>query len=117
MPRRSLFKACMYLKIIDNVLYFIDPRRKDHHRVAVPGHLQKQILHKNHGGVMAGHFSGSRPYELLSRRCGGKIYTRIPSILVRTVQTVWWCQAQVNMQDHHYNPSKLVDHSRLWELT
>ena len=58
----------MYFNIIDNVLYFIDPRRKDHQRVVVPDHLQKKILHKNHGGVMAGHFSGSQLYELLSRR-------------------------------------------------
>jgi len=44
-------------------------------RVAVPLHLQEQILMEYHGGVMAGHFSGDRLYKLVSRKWWwGKLY-------------------------------------------
>ena len=52
--------------VIDNILYFIDPKHQGKRRVAVPAHLQDQILRENHGGIMAGHFSGDRLYELAS---------------------------------------------------
>ena len=37
-------------------------------RVAVPRHLQEQILKESHAGGMGGHFSGRRTYAALVRR-------------------------------------------------
>ena len=60
--------------VIQDTLYFLDkpdttrteaavPRR-----VAVPKHLQRQIMEECHGGSMGGHFSGRRLFSTLSRR-------------------------------------------------
>ena len=65
---KKIISQSMYFQIIDHVLYFIDPRKRNCRRVAVPKHLQQQILYENHGGVMAGHFSGARLYEIVSRK-------------------------------------------------
>ncbi len=51
---------------VDDTLYFLDPRRTDQKRIAVPSHLQQGILEENHSGQMAGHFSGL--YNMLVRR-------------------------------------------------
>ena len=56
--------------VIDNVLYFVENRRGGGGRrqVAVPSHLQKQLLEDSHGGRNAGHFSGPRLYAALRRK-------------------------------------------------
>ena len=65
---KKITSQSMYFQIIYHVLYFIDPWKRNCRRVAVPRHLQQQILLENHGGVMAGHFSGVRLYEMLSQK-------------------------------------------------
>ena len=43
----------------DDMLCYVDPKQKHQKRVAVPRHLQEQILKESHAGGMGGHFSGS----------------------------------------------------------
>ena len=56
--------------VMDNVLYFVENRRGGggRRRVAVPSHLQKQLLEDSHGGRNAGHFSGPDLYAALRRK-------------------------------------------------
>ena len=53
--------------LVDDVLYYLDPRRGDQRRAVVPKQLRNQILEENHSGRMAGHFSGNRLYNTLCR--------------------------------------------------
>lgn len=72
MPRdeQQAKKICgqaVHFAVIDDILYFIDSKPQGRKRAVVPAHLQEQILRENHGGIMAGHFSGDRLYKLVSR--------------------------------------------------
>ena len=53
--------------MIDGILYFIDAKHGNRRRVVVPRQLREKIMQENHSGVMAGHFSGNRLYNFLSR--------------------------------------------------
>ena len=65
---RKICAKAMHFAVVDNILYFIDPKHKGKRRAAVPAHLQEKILKENHGGVMAGHFSGDRLFKLVSNK-------------------------------------------------
>ena len=54
--------------VVQGVLYFIDPKRQNARRAAVPSRLQHPIMAEIHGGVMSGHFAGNRLYKTLCRR-------------------------------------------------
>ena len=49
-------------------VYIFRLLKRNCRRVAVSKHLRQQILYENHGRVMAGHFSGARLYEIVSRK-------------------------------------------------
>ena len=55
------------LFVIVGVLYFIDPKCKGQRRVAVPKHMQQQIMEECHRGRVGGHFSGSKLFNALAR--------------------------------------------------
>ena len=65
---QQLVGKAMHFTIVDHVFYFVDYQSGNRKRAAVPVHLQEQILLENHGGTMAGHFSGQRLYNAVSRR-------------------------------------------------
>ena len=46
--------------IVDEILYFVDPKQDHRKRCAVPRHLRNQILEESHSGPMAGHFAGEK---------------------------------------------------------
>ena len=52
---------------MDDILYYLDPKRGDQKRAAVFKQLQAQMFEENHGGRMAGHFSGNRLYKTLAQ--------------------------------------------------
>ena len=52
--------------IVDQTLYFIDSKKKNHGRIVVPTHLREQLLAEAHRSVMGGHFSGTRLYNTLA---------------------------------------------------
>ena len=54
--------------VIDEILYFIDPKKKNQRRVAVPEHLRQQIMREVHSSPYSGHFSGQRLYNTLTTR-------------------------------------------------
>ena len=54
--------------LISNILYYVDLRRNNRRRVAVPQHLQEKLIEENHRGSYGGHFSGERIYNSLVRR-------------------------------------------------
>ena len=54
--------------LIDDVLYFVDPSRKDRPRLAVPEAMKEPIMKENHSGAFSGHFSARGLYEKLTRR-------------------------------------------------
>ena len=51
--------------IVDEILYFVDPKQDHRKRCAVPRHLRNQILEESHSGPMAGHFAGEKLYKSL----------------------------------------------------
>lgn len=53
--------------VVDDVVYFLDSRKGSIKRCVVPSHMRTTIMEENHGGQMAGHFSGERLYKLLRR--------------------------------------------------
>lgn len=54
--------------IVDDILYYLHPKRDDRKCVVVPQLLRPSIMEENHSGPMAGHFSGARLYNALIRR-------------------------------------------------
>ena len=53
--------------VIDDVLYHLDPKQQHLKQAVVPEHMRGQIMEENHRGPMAGHFSGHRLFNTLSR--------------------------------------------------
>lgn len=53
--------------LVEGILYYIDPKRQNGKRIAVPHHLRTQILEENHHSGMGGHFSGKRLFNALVR--------------------------------------------------
>ena len=51
--------------MVDDILYYVNPKQNNEKRVVVPKHLRDEIMKENHSGRMAGHFSGSRLYNTL----------------------------------------------------
>ena len=43
--------------LVNGVLHYVDAKNDDRRRVAVPQHLQKQLLEENHSGLYGGHLS------------------------------------------------------------
>ena len=56
---RSLFT------VVDGILYFVDPKRRDRKRAVVPKQLRRRILEEAHSSRFTGHFSGQRLYASL----------------------------------------------------
>ena len=48
-------------------MYTVGPKQTDIPQAVVPKMLREQIMKENHGGSMAGHFSGPRLYKTLTR--------------------------------------------------
>ena len=57
--RESLFT------LVDGILYYLDHRRDNRKRVAVPRHLREKVLQESHRGVYSGHFAGNKLYNNL----------------------------------------------------
>ena len=58
---RKLVLQGTQFSLVDDAVYFIDPKAKGLKRAAVPQHLQHQIMKEAHGtgGSMGGHFAGA----------------------------------------------------------
>ena len=52
--------------IVEQTLYYIDPKKRNERKIVVPNHLQEQLLAEAHRSVMGGHFSGKRLYNTLA---------------------------------------------------
>ena len=62
----KLLAKASYCTIIDDILYRVDPQNASSQKAIVPSHLRSEILHQNHDGKMAGHFSGVRLFKVVS---------------------------------------------------
>ena len=51
--------------IVDDILYFIHTKKRKCKLVVVPWQLQKRIMLEYHGGLLGGHYSGNRLYNVL----------------------------------------------------
>ena len=60
-------KASVYT-LIDGILYYIGHRYNASVRAVVPSSLKHSSIDEYHSGVMAGHFSGPRVYQEMSRK-------------------------------------------------
>ena len=49
-----------FFTVIDGILDYVNPRSDHRRRIAVPQHLQSQLLDENHRGRYGGHFSGPK---------------------------------------------------------
>ena len=54
--------------MLDGILYYVDPARKDRTRLVVPRVLRQKLMEETHSGGFAGHFAVKGLYEKLSRR-------------------------------------------------
>ena len=66
--QRQLVLEGSRFAIMDGVLYYVDPARKDRPRAAVPESMRGQLLEETHSGGLAGHFATKGLYENLARR-------------------------------------------------
>ena len=62
--RRLVSERSMFT-VVDGILYFVYPRRRDRKRAVVPKQLRRLILEEAHSSRFAGHFSGQRLYASL----------------------------------------------------
>ena len=53
--------------IKDDVLYYLDHKRKSRKHAVFPDNLKEKIIRSTHGGPLAGHFSNNGLYNLLAR--------------------------------------------------
>ena len=53
------------LAVVGGVLCYVDPKRKNRQRVAVPKSMQQRILEETHSGPFAAHFSVQRMFNTL----------------------------------------------------
>ena len=63
---KKIVQASLFT-LVDEILYYLDPKRDNHKRCVVPCHLRSKIMEENHSGPMSGHFSGEHLYKMLSR--------------------------------------------------
>jgi len=63
---KKLVAQASLFAIVDDTLYYIDPKHNHRQRAVVPQHLQELILMEAHRGVMSGHFSGKRTFTSLA---------------------------------------------------
>ena len=54
--------------VLERVLYYVDPGRRDQVRLVVPEVLRKQIMEEVHAGSFAGHFAVKGLYGTLTKR-------------------------------------------------
>ena len=52
--------------IMDQILYYFDPKAKGHSTVVVPKQMQTKLLRETHSGPFGGHFSGQRLHSTLA---------------------------------------------------
>ena len=64
--QRVVAEAQMFA-VMDGVLYYVDPKRRNRKRAVVPPQLRESIIREYHGGPMAGHFSTQRLYSTMAR--------------------------------------------------
>ena len=57
---RKLTAQASHFALVDGILYFVEAKRGNQRKTAVPAHLQETILREMHSGKMAGHFSENR---------------------------------------------------------
>ena len=72
MPEDSKVRRCVLSEegrfvVLDGILYYVDPARKDRTRLVVPRVLRQKLMEKTHSGGFAGHFAVKGLYEKLSR--------------------------------------------------
>ena len=51
--------------LLDEVLYYVDPKQRVVKRCVVPAHLRNQLMEEYHSSPMAGHFSAPKLYKSL----------------------------------------------------
>ena len=64
---RKISLQVSLFSMVDGVLMFVDPKRKDRKRVVAPSHLQHSIMDDNHRNHVGAHFSGNKLFGALSR--------------------------------------------------
>ena len=64
---RKLAAEAPLFAVVDDIVYFLDSKKGSIKRCVVPFHMRETIMEENHGGQMAGHFSGEKLYKLLRR--------------------------------------------------
>ena len=64
---RKVVSQALSFAVVNGTLYFVDAKRGNRKRVAVPAHLHEQILQEGHRGALAGHFSGPKLFNGLCR--------------------------------------------------
>ena len=99
--------------VVDDVLYYIDPKRDHQKRIAVPKQLREQVLEEAHRGVMSGHFSGRRTFSALSRHWW---WESMYSDTLKYVENCPECTITTGMGKHHNPPLHPITVSRPFQI-
>lgn len=102
--------------LVDDVLFYLDPKHSDRRRAVVPEHIRGRVMEENHHGAMGGHFSGNRLYNALAHHCGGKECTQMSSTIPETVLNVLSSLVEDDNIDPHFTQSQYRDLSKSLEL-
>ena len=51
--------------IVDDVLYYVDPKRGNRRRATVPLAMISNLMEQTHSGPYGGHFSGQRMFNAM----------------------------------------------------
>ena len=65
---RYLIRMAERFAIVDNILFYLDPKKSHTRRLVVPHALQERLMEQFHSGPFAGHFSGPRTYSAMYPR-------------------------------------------------
>lgn len=52
--------------LVSDILYYVDPKKRNCKQTVVPQHLRKLVLEKAHSGPLGGHFAVNKLYRALS---------------------------------------------------
>ena len=99
--------------VVNDVLYYIDPKRDHQKRIAVPKQIREQILEEAHRGVMSGHFSGRRTFSALARHWW---WESMYSDTLRYVENCPECTITSGMGKHHNPPLHPIPVSRPFQI-
>ena len=98
--------------LLEGVLHYVDPARRDRPRLAVPSELRKELMQETHSGGFSGHFATKGLYEKLARRFW---WNNMYSDIHRFCRSCLTCAAYRGSGRRHRPPLQPIPVGGPWE--